>query len=237
MVQNFKPLLGSQNAHANKFYTIKCLDNKNTFHDYKRYTMSTKESFRVSEKLGEQIEKYIKNRKITKTELYTQALKHFFTCRTVEPSFALREICLKYRGACRICKKDLKVGDYAMWGRGAGAVCLECHAKRYGAIGSVRKYMKSMELSFTLKNLKIQCDEKALELRKWNLYEKMQELFNRDSELSKLLFLYLRERFADEEGKKTLEDVKELIDDQNKLIHDVDMFLRIPIKQKKNRVR
>ena len=195
-----------------------------------------RESFRVSEELVKKIDTYVKQRGISKTDLFTSALVHFFTCTRVEPSFQLRLIPLRYEASCLLCRKKLEVGAYAMYARGTGAICVDCHQKRFGDKGSVRKYMKVIELDYTLKNLKIQCDEKAEQLRTFSLYEKIQELFDGDIKIRTLLYEFLREGFADPEQRKVLEDARKLIANQIEVTQKVRDLIRVPLKKTKRKV-
>lgn len=121
-----------------------------------------------------------------------------------------------------------------MYSRGTSAVCLECHAKKYGDKGSVKKYKKLVELRYTLKNLKIQCDEKAEELRTFQLQERTKEIFEGDAELRKLALRYLREGFTiPEKERKAVEDMEKLMEDQMSLLREIGLFLKIPLKKKK----
>lgn len=195
-----------------------------------------RESFRVSEKLVKKIDTYVKERRMSKTDLFTDALIHFFTCGNVEPSFQLRLIPLRYETSCFVCRKKLEVGAWAMYARGTGAICVDCHQKRFGEKGSVRKYMKVIELKHTLKNLRIQCDEKAEQLRTFNLYEKIQQLFDGDIETRTLIDKFLREGFADPEQKEVLEDAKRLLTNQVRLAQDVQHIIRVPLKKTRRKV-
>ena len=195
-----------------------------------------RESFRVSEDLAKKIDTYVKQRRMSKTDLFTDALNHFFKCRMAEPSFQLRLISLRYETSCLLCRKKLEVGAYAMYARGTGAICIDCHQKRYGDKGSVRKYMKVIELEYTLKNLKIQCDEKAEQLRTFSLYEKIQELYDGDIKIRTLLYQFLREGFADPEQRKVLEDAKKMIENQIEVTQKVRDLIRFPLKKTKRKV-
>jgi len=195
-----------------------------------------RESFRVSEELVKKIDTYVKQRSMSKTDLFTNALIHFFTCTRVEPSFQLRLIPLRYETSCSLCRKKLEVGTWAMYARGTGAICIDCHQKRFGDKGSVRKYMKVIELKYVLKNLKIQCDEKAEQLRTFNFYEKIQELYERDIKIRTLLYQFLREGFADPEQEKVLQDAKKLIENQIEVTQKVRDLMRVPLKKTKRKI-
>ncbi len=121
-----------------------------------------------------------------------------------------------------------------MYARGTGAICVECHQKRFGTKGSVRKYMKVVELDYTLKNLTIQCDEKADQLRTFNFYEMLQELFDGNMKLRTLVEKYLLQDLGrEEEENETLEEIKNLMVDQIRLTHGIRNFIKIPLRTKK----
>lgn len=120
-----------------------------------------------------------------------------------------------------------------MTAHGTTPICMDCYGERFGTKASTIKYLEIKELDYTLKSLKIQCDEKAEQLRDYNFKLSVQQLIEGNLETQKLIDRYLRELKPDEEERKALENIQRHMEEQVDIVEEANMFMSIPIKRKK----
>ena len=140
-------------------------------------------------------------------EYVIQALEHFLTCSKLEPSERMRLIVLKYDGKCLRCKHVVKAGNWALYGRGVGIVCMDCYVERIGDKALVAKYLKLREWQQISKALKSECERYAQELEDFRLFDKLKGMDEKVDTLSKAMMQYLSEKLGSPDEQQALEDI------------------------------
>jgi len=152
---------------------------------------------------------------------------------------AMRLILLKYPARCLKCGKDLPPQTWAMYGKGVGAVCVNCFIEKLGDKAIVMKVMRLKELKWTMKALERQVELKSDELRKLDFLEVIVKMRNGYGEIHKLVLEYLKTGFdKSDKEKEALDELERLIEKQWAIIEEAKLFLMGPfpdIKQKKKK--
>jgi len=151
----------------------------------------------------------------------------------------MRLIILRYPAKCLKCGCELPPNTWAMYGKGVGAVCLDCFIEKLGDKAIVKKIMKLKELKFMLKALQKQVDQKSDELRKLNFLEIIEGMWKGDGELHKLVVDFMKAGFDKPENvRKTMDELDRLITRQLAILEETKLFLLGPfpeIKKKKKK--
>lgn len=199
--------------------------------------MVTRKTFRCPDKIDKDIKEDAKRRGITsENEYMIDALKHYLTCTKLDTMGAMKLIPLKFPDNCIKCGSNLDRGEWAYWGRGVGVICLDCMAQRFGDKASVKKYLKTLELQHIRKSLEKECEQLAEEYRTYNLYERMEEMFQSDNEIRELMRKFLTQDFGDTtKEKEVLAKLEKKFKESDKIIIKVREFLQVPIKKKKKK--
>ena len=152
---------------------------------------------------------------------------------------AMRLILLKYPARCLKCGKDLPPQTWAMYGKGVGAVCVDCFIEKLGDKAIVKKVMRLKELKWTIKALERQLELKSDELRKLDFLEVIVKMRDGYGEIHKLILEYLKTGFdKTDKEKDALNDLETLIQKQWAIIEEAKLFLMGPsslIRKKKKK--
>lgn len=126
-----------------------------------------------------------------------------------------------------------------MYGKGVGAVCVDCFIEKLGDKAIVKKVMRLKELKWTIKALEKQLDQKTDELKKLNFLEIIVDMRTGYGEIRKLIMEYMKTGFEKpEEERKTLDELERLIEKMWGIIEEARLFLMGPapeIKKKKKK--
>lgn len=189
---------------------------------------------RIPFKLAEEFERDAEQLNISENEYCIQAIEHFLNCKKTEEIQSMKLIVLRYPATCLKCSTKMEVGQHAYWGRGTGAICLDCQVARYGDKTIVKKYIKLKELEFLIKSLQAQCNEKAEEMRQFNFYEKINNLHELSKQARDLVTSYLKENFQKpEKEQQTLDELERLMEKTQFTIKDLEQFMKVPLQKKK----
>jgi len=192
--------------------------------------------FRLPDNLLNQIEKDRIERNIqSENEYAIEALKHFLSCKRLETTGAMKLIVLKYPSHCLKCGESLGVGDYALWGRGIGSICMECYVKRIGDKPMIAKFLKMREWKQLIKALEKEANRLGDKVEQGQLYEKMELMFSESSAIHKLLMGFVKEGVGTEAEKKIFEDVIRLATKQFQTLRDIEDFLQRKMNLRKKR--
>ena len=206
-----------------------------------------KKTYRLSDSLIQQIETDWKERGLSsENEYIIKALQHFLTCKKTEESQALKLIPLKYPGKCTKCDKQLDQGEWAMWGRGVGVICTECHFKKYGDKITVKRLIRLKEIKWNISVAQKELDrilDKILDAeQKVNIYELgvlHEEAEAAKNKLVQLAHDYLKRGLGTDQEKQVLESVKKQIWDIEELKRKIQERVRTalfkPVKKKKKK--
>jgi len=152
---------------------------------------------------------------------------------------AMRLILLKYPARCLKCDCELPPQTWAMYGKGVGAICLDCFIEKLGDKAIVKKVMRLKELKWTIKALERQLELKSDELRKLNFLEIIDNMWKGYGEIHKLVLEYLKTGFdKSDKEKKALDELERLIQKQWAIIEEAKLFLMGPtplIRKKKKK--
>jgi len=151
----------------------------------------------------------------------------------------MRLILLKYHAKCLKCGCDLPPQTWAMYGKGVGAVCIDCFIEKLGDKAMVKKIMRLKELKWSIKALERQVELKSNELRKLEFLEIINDMWKGYGEIHKLVLEYLKTGFnKPDKETKALDELERLIEKQWAIIEEARLFLMGPmpvIKKKKKK--
>jgi len=191
-------------------------------------------NIRISEQLAQAIENDTKHKGLqSENEWLTKACQHFLDCTKSDEQAAMKLIVLRYATSCIKCHKPIPDGQWALYGRGIGAVCMDCYIERVGDKATVAKFLKMRELSHVVKALKSEADRLADKTEVLVFADKLSELIKKDQELRELVMTYLRQPFVKDEERQILEDILRTETDEQTLLNDVAAFFEKRIKPKK----
>jgi len=170
--------------------------------------MAERINVRLNPKLKKACEQDAKQKDVPSfNEYVVKALEHYLTCSRLELSAQMRLIVLKYDGKCLRCKAEVKAGNWALYGRGVGVVCMDCYIERIGDKALVAKYLKLREWKQISKALKGECERYAQDLEDFRLFDKLKGMDETVENLNKAVMEYLAEKIGTAEEAKALEDV------------------------------
>lgn len=170
--------------------------------------MSERVNLRLNSKLKKVCEQDAKQKDVPSfNEYVVRALEHFLTCSKLELSAQMRLIVLKYDGKCLKCGNVVKAGNWALYGRGVGVVCMDCYIERIGDKALVAKYLKVREWKQILKALQSECERYAQDLEDFKLFERLKGMDETVEKLNKAVMLYLSEKIGTSKEQEALEDV------------------------------
>lgn len=194
-------------------------------------------SLRLPDDIATKIERDTKEQRLeSENEYIIKALEHYLKCKKAEIVQALKLIPFRYPAKCLKCGTEIKVGEYGLWGRGVGAICIDCHVQKFGDKTLVKKFMKLKELEWLKKALEFECEEKADELRQFNFYEIIQQMHVGYQEIYKLSMEYLKQRFdKPEQEKQALDELLRLIEKTWQTINDANLFMKVPLRKRKKK--
>lgn len=197
--------------------------------------MSERETIRVPPDLKKQVAPEMKRRGIaTKQDFYVEAIKHFLQCKTFDTTGAMRLIVLKYPANCLYHKDErIEAGQWAYYGSGVGAICLDAFIERLGDKAIVRKYLKNRELERTHKFLKAECNRLADRLETFEIGDKALVALRQVELEHDLAMRYFKEGLGTPEEKEFLEDLMRSNKKTKEIIRDVEDYLQKMLRLKK----
>ena len=171
--------------------------------------MSDKASIRFGVQLKKAMERDMQHQGIlTLSEYVVKACEHYLTCKKAVPTAQMRLIVLKYDGKCLRCNKTVKAGNWALWARDVGVICMDCYVERIGDKALVAKYLKVREWKQVSKALQSECERLAQDLEDFRLFERLKGMDEKIDKMDKALMQYLREKLGTAEEQQAMEEVK-----------------------------
>jgi len=194
-------------------------------------------TFRLEENLVNRLKDEANKKGISLTDLLTQALNHFLNCDKIEQSPSMKMILLRYPTQCLKCGNKISPYSWALYGRGVGAICLDCYVQRLGDKTLVAKYLKVKELNRLIKALKSEADRLSDELETLTINDKIKQLEEQSKEVHQLALSYLKDigSFLNKDERRILEELAKLTENEMEILRNIDLFLtsKIGIKTKK----
>lgn len=188
---------------------------------------------RISDKLADNIEKDAKQRGLPENEWMTKAFEHFLICKKTDDTAPMKLIVLRYPANCLRCKGKISAGEWALYGRGVGAVCIDCYVERIGDKALIAKYLKLREWKQILKAVKAECEKFAQRLEGYQLTDKVRILETQFNDLNAETIKYLKEKIGTAEESKALENVVRATEKLKQTINEVRAFFEKLLKQRK----
>lgn len=187
---------------------------------------SESKSFRLSRKLLRLAEEDAKIKgKASLTDYLIEALEHFLKCKETEVSNVMKLIILKYDGTCLKCKRKVEAGSYALYGRGLGIICLDCHVERVGDRTTVAKYLRNRELDKVTSALKREADTLAEKVEVFRTIEKLENVADSSKKTEELIDKYLKSGLASREETELFLEIKEGRKKTERLNEEVRKFI------------
>jgi hypothetical protein len=187
--------------------------------------------FRLDEKRAKILDEDMKHRGVLNVQKYVEdALDHFPKCPSTEVAQGMKFLILRYATTCLKCHRKMDAGEYALYGRGVGAVCLDCHIERVGDKTTVAKYLRNRELDKVHRALSKECDLLAEKVEVWRTVDKLDALIKSRKNTEELIDKYLKSGLATPQEQEVLLRVKENALDVEKLSVEVREFIKRYLK-------
>jgi hypothetical protein len=133
-------------------------------------------------------------------------------------------IVLRYPGKCLKCGKPLAPGDWALYGQGIGAICIDCFIQRIGDKALLAKYLKLREYERIIGALKIEAERLAQNVEFGQIVEKIDLLCKTNNEIHSALMDYFK-NLATEAERESLEILLKRTDELENLIKAIQDFI------------
>src|SRR4030042_641296 len=154
-------------------------------------------NMRISEQLAQAIENDTKHKGFaSENEWLIKASQHLRDCTKSDEQAAMKLIILRYATSCIKCHKPIPEGQWALYGRGIGAVCMDCYIERVGDKATVAKFLKMRELSHTVKALKSEAERLADNTEVLVFAGKLDDFLKKAQQVRDLAMQYMKEPFA-----------------------------------------
>jgi hypothetical protein len=200
--------------------------------------VTKKIDIRFSEKLADRIEADAKRKGISKSQWFREASAHFLTCPKAEKVQSMKLIPFKYRGSCLKCGRTVEVGEWGLWGKGVGVICMDCYVGRIGDKALVAKYLKMREYKQIIKALKNQADELADKVEDLVAGDKFVIVYEEIHKGVTKALEYLTEKLGTPKENEAFEDFLRWLEKAKKVILDIESALERQgywIKKKKKK--
>lgn len=194
--------------------------------------MSSPRSFRIPKKLLDAVEKDLKQQGMDSTNQYVvKALEHYLMCKDGMSMGQMRLIVLQYDAVCKRCDTHIDAGNWALYGRGVGAICMDCYIERIGDKALVAKYLKMREYKQIIKALSAEAERLAVKVETGQVAEYIEEMKEKTTLIYAKLMDYFRALGTPEE-KQQLEELMRLTKEQEKTLETVKNFIERKVKSK-----
>lgn len=167
------------------------------------------------------------------TDLILEAIDHWFKCDRGEGIATMKLILLRYPATCKKCDKKLDAGQWALWGKGFGAICLDCYIRRIGDKTLITKELKVRQLKHMKKALETEIEGLFSKYTDFSAFQEIDQTGKLISELHSIIMNYLKAGIASQEEMKVLEEVLTFISDAKVRLADIADWLMKPKKKKK----
>jgi hypothetical protein len=127
----------------------------------------------------------------------------------------------------------MDAGEYALYGRGVGAVCLDCHIERVGDKTTIAKYLRNRELDKVHRALSNECELLAEKVEVFRTVDKLEALIQGRKQTEELIDKYLKSGLATPQEQEVLMRVKENALDVENLSAEVREFIKRYLKTAK----
>ena len=190
-------------------------------------------TFTIDPDLKTKLIKEAQNSGKSKADLINEAIDHWFKCDKGESVATMKLIVLRYPATCKKCVKQLDAGTWALWGKGFGAICLDCYIRRMGDKTLITKELKVRHLKHMKKTLQNEIDGLFEKYSQFSAYQEIEKTMHLITDTKNIVMKYLKEGVASDEEKSILEEVLKFINDGRVRLEDIGDWLIKPRKKKK----
>jgi len=170
----------------------------------------------------------------SENEYMIQALRHFLKCTKTDESASMKLIVLRYATTCLKCHHSIEAGKWALYGKGIGAICIDCYVERIGDKATVAKFLKNREYDQTIKAMKREAERLADKVEVLVFAGKLDEYLKKFEELRILGLQYMKQPFVkEEEQQKATENLLRVEEELKPLLTELTNFWEKRIKPKK----
>jgi len=195
-------------------------------------TLSSHKSFRIPKKLIDAMERDFKQQGMDSLNKWAiKAFEHFLLCKDGMSMSQMRLIVLQYDATCKRCGAHIDAGNWALYGRGVGAICMDCYVERIGDKALVAKFLKMREYRHIIKALSAEAERLAGKIELGKVAEWIEESNEKTTLIYAKLMDYFRALGTPEE-KMQLEDLLRLAKEQEKTLELIKIFYQRKIKSK-----
>jgi len=202
----------------------------------------------IDKELYEYLRKESEKRLLDINELLEQIIEHYQSCKVKEKEetkqASLKLIVTKYNGKCSKCGSEISIGSLAYFGKGDRGetilICLDCMIQNKSDKALASRYLKMRELDKTVKALRKEAEALAEKLEDLQIVQKFDNIHHKNDEAIKLIMDYLKNPFVKEEERKILEDWIRQLEENKRIVRDVEQFIQSrlrPIKKLKQSQR
>jgi hypothetical protein len=195
--------------------------------------MTKEKKLRIDDKLAEKLETDAKQKNISENEWLTQATQHYLECKKADESGNMKLIVLRYDGHCLKCGEKVEHGNWALYGRGVGIICMDCYVGKIGDRALIAKYLKMREYEKIKKALQNEVERLADKVEVFQAGEKLQALSEQWEKLTKLVQDYLTTGLGRPEEKELFEEIIREKVITEALIRDVEDFIKRYVQTRK----
>ena len=198
--------------------------------------MTETKTFRLPKRLVDAMERDFKQQGMDSMNKWAvSAFEHFLVCKDGMSASQMRLIVLQYDATCKRCSGHIPAGNWALYGRGAGAICMDCYVERIGDKALVAKYLKMREYKQIIKALSIEAERLASKVELGKIAEYIEEMKEKSTVIYVKLMDYFR-ALGNPNEKQELEELLRVTKEQDKTIELVNNFFERHLKKKKERV-
>jgi hypothetical protein len=173
----------------------------------------------------------------SENEWFTKACEHFLACKKLEHAEGMKLMILRYPATClKNPEHHIEAGQWALYGRGVGAVCIDCYVGKLGDKALIAKFLKSRELDQINKALLKENERLADRFEILAFGDKLEQIYTMNKEQRELIFKYIKEPFPSDQEKQAFEHIIQESQKQDEIIRDVETFLQKHIKIKRKPV-
>jgi hypothetical protein len=196
--------------------------------------MTARKEIRISDPLIPKIELDIKQRGIaSENDWYIAAIEHFLSCKKLEHAEGMKLLVLRYPAVCLKCNKPIEAGQWGLYGRGVGVICIDCYIEKLGDKAVIAKHMKMRELTQINKALTAENERLADRLEILTYADKLTQLHEMTKEQRDLIFQYIKEPFPTDTEKQRFEEIMQHAEKQDALVRDLEQQLQKHMRYKK----
>jgi hypothetical protein len=192
-------------------------------------------SYRFPKEVCDLMNKDIEEKHVnSETEYVVQAIINFAGKKEGEKDVqGMKLIVTQYDGTCIKGHEHIEKGSWALYGKGIGLVCLDCYVQKLGDKTLIAKYLKNRDLDRITRTLQEEADRLAGKVESYQSVEKLDLLITQQNKTMEIVKQYLTEKMGTPEEKQVLEEIIRQKTSTEKLIWDLETFVRNVLKNRK----